>query len=109
MPEGREGKLSEPFSFAFPPMSFHGAGGQAGAGFGGSLPSAAALLVYACKLCREDERTEFFFIHLRISVFPDQGVVFPGDLYNRRRGYLVQAIETRRGSALHRSFLRFRH
>ena len=47
MPEGREGKLAEPFFFAHPPMIIHEAGGQGGAGFGGSLSSAAVLLVYA--------------------------------------------------------------
>ena len=30
MPEGREGKLAEPFYFALPPMIFHGAGGGGG-------------------------------------------------------------------------------
>ena len=75
---GREGKRAAPFSFALPPLNFHGTGGQAGAGFGGSLPSAAALLVNTCKLRREDERTEFIFIRLRISAFSDQGVEFRG-------------------------------
>ena len=49
MPEGREGKLAEPFSFDFSPMNLHGAGGQGEARFGGSLRSAEALLVYACQ------------------------------------------------------------
>ena len=87
MPEGRGGNLAEPFSFALPPMNIQGARRQGGAGFGGSIHSAAALLVYACKLCREDERTDCFFIHLRILVFPGRGVVFSGDLYNRRRRF----------------------
>ena len=108
MPEGRKGKRAEPFSFALPPMNFNGAGGQGGAGFGGSLHSAAALLVYACKLGREDERTELFFLRQCISIFPDQGVVFSGDLYNRRRRvWCVQAIGAG-GEALCRSLLRFR-
>ena len=41
-------------------MIVHRAGEGGRAGFGRSLRSAAALLVYACKLCREDERTRCF-------------------------------------------------
>ena len=48
MLEGREGKLAEPFSLALPPMDFHGARGQGGAGFGGSLRSTVVLSVYTC-------------------------------------------------------------
>ena len=78
IPEEREGKLAEPFSFALPPVNFHGGGGEGGAGFGESLRSAEALLVYACKLCREDERTDRFFIHLHILVSLTGGCCFRG-------------------------------
>ena len=47
MPLGREGKRAAPFSFAFLPLSFRGAGGREGASFGRSLPLAAAFLIYA--------------------------------------------------------------
>ena len=95
MPAGREGKRAAPFYIALPPLNFHEAGGQGGAGFGGSLHSTAALFVYSYKLCREDGRTEFVFIRLRISVFPDQGAMFSGDLYSRRRRFWwIRAMET---------------
>ena len=49
----REGKRTALFPFAFPPKNFHGAGWKLGAGFSGSLPSAAAaaaaLFVYGCQ------------------------------------------------------------
>ena len=70
MSVGREGKRAEPLYFALPPMSFHGAGGQGGAGFGGSLPSAAALLVYARQRVERASVLNFCFLLFRHSIFP---------------------------------------
>ena len=85
MPAGREGKCAAPFSFVLPPMSFHGAGGKGGKGFGGSLPSAAALLVYACQRVGRANGVNFCSLRSRFSIFTDRGTVFSGDLYNQRR------------------------
>ena len=48
-PLGRGGKRDAPFYFALPPFKFNGSGERGGAGSGGSIVSAAALLVYACQ------------------------------------------------------------
>ena len=83
----REGKRAALFPFALPPMVFHGAGWKGGAGFGGSLPSAAAALsVYGCQRVGRVSVLNVF-LRLRLSIFPDQGVVFSGDLYSRRQWF----------------------
>ena len=61
MPAGQEGKCAEPFSLALLPWNFHGAGGRGGKGLGGSLPSAAALLVYACQRVGRGSGLNFAF------------------------------------------------
>ena len=95
MSASREGELGEPFFFCATVARLVWSGWARGAGFGGSLHSTAALFVYSYKLYREDGRTEFVFIRLRISVFPDQGAVFSGDLYSRRRRFWwIRAMET---------------
>ena len=76
---GREGKRAAPFSFALPPLNFHGAGGRGRASFGGSLPLAdtckrdgrggfwkvstigGGVLVYACQRVGRVSVQNFFF------------------------------------------------
>ena len=77
MPAGREGKRGERFSFALPRMNFHGLGGRGGQGPGGSLPSAAALLIYACqRVGRTNGLNSFLRFHR--SIFPEGGALFSG-------------------------------
>ena len=59
---GREGKQAEPFSFALPPLKFHGEGVRGEAVIGGLLPSAAALLVYACQRVGRASGLTFVFV-----------------------------------------------
>ena len=49
MPAGQERMRAEPLYFALSPLNFHGVGVRGGASLGRSLPSAAALLAYACQ------------------------------------------------------------
>ena len=72
LPAGREGKRAEPFCFALSPLNFHGAGGQGGKGFGGSLPSAAALSVYACQRVVRASGLNFVFALAPLD-FPGAG------------------------------------
>ena len=60
MPLRRKGKHASPFSFAFPPLNFDGSGGRGGASLVGSLPLAAALLVYACQGVGRAKWVNFF-------------------------------------------------
>ena len=71
-PAGREGMRAEPFIFALPPLNFHGAGGRGGAGFDGSLLSAAALLVYVCQRVGRVNGENFYFA-LPLFNFPGSG------------------------------------
>ena len=64
MPAGQEGRRDAPFSFALLPLNFHGAGGQGGSGYGGSLQSAAALLVCVYQRIGR-ENGVFFFSRFR--------------------------------------------
>ena len=85
---GRERKQAEPFSFAPPPLNNHGAGGRGGTDSGGSILSAAALLIYACQRVGRKSVLNFcFLLCLRRSIFPDREGVVLYDLYNRRRRY----------------------
>ena len=85
---GREGKRAAQFSFALPPLKFHGSGGRGGADSGGSTLSAAVLLIYASQRVGRKSVLNFcFLLCLRRSNFPDLGAVFTGDLYNRRRRF----------------------
>ena len=88
MPLGRKGKRAAPFSFVLPPVRFHGSGRRGGAGFVGSILSTAALLVYACQRVGRASLLNFcFLLCLRRSIFPNRGVVFSGDPYNRRQRF----------------------
>ena len=88
MPLGREGKCAVPFSFVLPPLNFNGSGGRGGAGFVGSILSAAALLVYACQRVGWANVLNLgFLLFLRRSISPDLGAVFLEDIYNRRRRF----------------------
>ena len=78
MPAGREGKRAALISFAFLPINFHGAGGRGGAGFGGSLPSAAALLIYACQRVGRASVLIFFFSAYAVQFSRTGGPCFRG-------------------------------
>ena len=108
MPDGREGKLAEQFCFAPPPMNFHGAGGQGGAGFGGSLRSAEALLVYAGQRVG---RASILNINFSPAYFPfpwPGGGVFGGSLQPAAALLVDSCHWDGRGSALHHFHLCFR-
>ena len=75
-----EGELGEQCFFALQLFDWFGVSGRGGAGFGGSLPSAAALLVYACQRVRRGSGLNFVFA-LAPSSFPGPGgVVYDGSL-----------------------------
>ena len=76
MPAGWEGKRAELFCFALPPLHFYGAGGRGGKGFGGSLPSGAAFLVYAFQRVGRASGLNFIFTLAPLN-FPGMG----GDIF----------------------------
>ena len=78
LPEGREGERVGPFSYALPPMNFHGARAQGGASFGGSLRSAAALLVYACQRVGRASVLNLFFCAYAVPFSLTAGRFFRG-------------------------------
>ena len=78
MPLGRERKRAAPFSFALPPLNFHGTEGRGGAGFGGSLPSVAALLVYACQRVGRASVLNIILLACAYQFSPTGGLCFRG-------------------------------
>ena len=83
------------FLFALPPLNVHVARGLGGVGFGGSLPSAAALSGCACQRI---ERASGLNLVFALAPFNFSGLraVFSGDLYNRRwRFWWIHACGTR--------------
>ena len=84
----REGKRAALFSFALPPMNFHGAGWKGRAGFGGSLPSAtAALFLYGYQRVERASVLNVFFF----GVYAFQ--------FSRTRGWYFRGISTMGGSS----------
>ena len=81
------GETFEPFSFALPPMSFHGAGGARGSGFWWISTLGRGAFSICMPACREGKHTKHFFIRLRISIFQDRGRCLRGDLYKRWRSF----------------------
>ena len=80
MPASREGTLAEPFSFALRPMRFHGAGGQGGAGFGASLRSVVALVVYVCQRVGRVSVLNIFSFACALNFYLTRGWRFGGSL-----------------------------
>ena len=78
MPAEQEGKGTEPFSFALSPLNVHGARGRGGMGFGGSLPSAAALSMYACQRVGRASGLNFVFALAPLELPGRGGGVFGG-------------------------------
>ena len=72
MSASQEGELGEPFCFCATVARLVWSGWARGAGFGGSLPSAATLLVYACQRVRRGSGLNFVFA-LAPSNFPGPG------------------------------------
>ena len=102
MPAGREGKRAEAFFFAIPPLNFNGARARRGAGFGGSLPSAAALLVYACQRVGRANGLNFFFALAPFNYPVPGGGVFGGSLQLAAAVLVETCQRDGRGSALNR-------
>ena len=75
--DGRGSALNY-FLLRFRCWTFTKRGGLGETGFGGSIPSAAALLVYAC--VEKASVLNYCFLLLRISVFLDRGAVILVDL-----------------------------
>ena len=107
MPAGREGRRDASFSFALPPLNFHGARGRGGVGFGGLLPSVAALLECACQRIRRESGLNFVFALAPFN-FLGPGVGVFGGFLHLTAALLVDTCERdERGSALHRFVSRF--
>ena len=96
MPLGQEGKRTAPF---------HGLGGRGGAGFGGSLPSAAALLVYACQ--RGGRASELNFVFSPLDFLGPRGGVFDGSLPTAGPLLIYSCQRVGRANGVSFLFLRF--
>ena len=105
---GREGRHDAPFSFVLPPLNFHGVSGRGGAGSGGSLPSADALLACACQRLGRASGLNFVFVLASFN-FPGPGdCVFGGSPHSAAALSVDTCQWDGRGGAMHRFRLRFR-
>ena len=103
-----EGKRAAPFPFALPPLKFHGLGERGGAGLGGSLPSAAALSVYACQRVGRASGLNFIFALAPLNFLGPSGGVFDGSLSSAGALLIYLCQRVGRANGVIFSFLCFR-